>query len=94
MSPVSADAVVQAAAGCPCAVAPGGRRVQLRLLQPDGRKMGGAGASLEEPLQEEEEEEGGTETETEEGGGVEAVHLSRLFEDIQERRLTKRSPNT
>lgn len=82
MSPVSFDAAVQTTAGRPCAVSSSGRRVQLRLLQLDGRQLGGAGTSLEEPLQdeeEEEEEEGGTETGEEEeeekgeGGSTEAV---------------------
>lgn len=92
MSPVSSDAAVQAAAGRPRPVSPGVRWVQLRLLQLDGRQLGGAGTSLEEPLQEEEEDEGGTETGEEEGGSVEAVQLSGLSADVQGRRLTKRSP--
>lgn len=104
MSPVSFDAAVQATSGRPCEVSPSRRRVQLHLLQLDGRQLGGAGTSLEEPLQDEKQEEeegqeGGTETGEEEeeeekggGGGVEAVQLCSLFEDVQERHIAKGSP--
>lgn len=85
MSPVSFDAVIQTAPGCPCPVSPGGRRVQLRPLQLEGRQLGGAGASLEEPLQEEEQARGtetGEEEEKEGDGSPESGQ-------VQRRRLTK-----
>lgn len=98
MSAVSFDAAVQAVAGRPRSVPPGGRRVQLCPLQLEGRQLGGATASLEEPLQEE-EQEGGTKTGEEEeeeeekgdSGSVRAVQQFSLCEDFQHC-LTKRSP--
>lgn len=71
MSAVSSHAAIQAAAGCARPVPPGVRRLQLRPLLLEGRQLGGAGASLEEPLQKEEQEggtEAGEEAEEEEEG--------------------------
>ncbi|KAI3374724.1 hypothetical protein L3Q82_021032 [Scortum barcoo] len=64
--------------------------LQLRLLQPDGRQLGGAGAALEEPLQE--EEEGGTETGEEEKEGWRNRLIGRAGrKEAQTDRQTSRS---
>ncbi|XP_054876593.1 zinc finger protein 513-like, partial [Poeciliopsis prolifica] len=57
VSPLSPDAPVRTPAGRPRPVAPSRRRLRLQPLRPNCRQLGGAGAALQEALQERKEEE-------------------------------------